>query len=123
MLRTRGGEIVAYGQSAGGERNFENGITIIMAACRCRESTVAGDEINIAVGIGGGTCVGLPDATLLCAGSNIQNAGLLQCVGVVRHDPAVVRSDVAGGSPGDKDIFICQEQCGALVFAQRIELA
>src|ERR1700676_1977804 len=115
-------EIVAYRQSPGGERNFENGITIIVPAGRRRELTVACDEVNVAVGIGGGTGVRLPDATFLCAGSNIENASLLQCVRVVRHDPAVVGADVAGRSPGDEDIAVCQEQGGALIFTKRVEL-
>ena len=70
----------------------------------------------------GGSGVGLPDAAFLGAGRDVEDPGLLQRARVVRHDPAIVRTNIAGGGPGDENVAAGEEQGGALIFEQRIEL-
>src|ERR1700726_1572529 len=93
-----------------------------MASSCCREFPVAGYEIEVPFVVGGLPRVRLPDAALLRAGRNVEHTRLFQRARVVSHHPAVVWTNVARRRPGDKNVAVCQQQRGALIFPPRIEL-
>src|ERR1700732_2551303 len=92
-----------------------------MASSCCREFSVAGYEIDVAFAVGSGPRVRLPDAALLRAGRHVEHAHLFQGARIVSHHPAVVRANVARRRPGDKNVAVCQQQRGPVIFRARIE--
>jgi hypothetical protein len=67
---------------------------------------IAGDVVDVAGGIDGGGPAGLPDSAQLTVGRGAEDAGLLEGLGVVSHDPTVIGAEIFVGGPGDVDLAV-----------------
>ncbi len=119
VFGVEGREVVGEFERLGVE--FEEAVAVVATASVDVEAAVASGYDDVAVGVGGGTGVGGPDATVVGVGRGVEDGALLEGVGVVGDDPAVVGGDVAGASPGERDGVVGEEQGGARVFMPWVE--
>src|SRR5216684_3534322 len=86
------------------------------------ELAVSGDHEDVAVLVGGGTGVALPDGAVGSIGRSVENRFLLESVRFIGHQPTVVRADVARRTPREIDRVLRKKQSGARIFVERIEV-
>src|SRR5262249_46858464 len=80
-----------------------------------------GDHKHVAPGIGGRRGVALPDAALVGVRGCIEDGYLRKSLGIVGHDPAMIRADVAGGGPGQIYVPVREQESRARILSSRIE--
>ena len=107
-------EEIADCETSIGQSHFEDRVAIIAAGRHeCGEFPVTGDQEHVAFLVGGRTGIALPDSAFFGVGGCIEDRPLGQRSGVVGHQPAVIRVDVARRAPSEEDISSLFLQRGA----------
>ncbi len=119
VFGVEGREVVGELEGLGVE--FEEAVAVVAASTIHVETAVAGGYDDVALRVGGGTGVAGPDAAVVGVGRGVEDGALLQGMGIVGDDPAVIRGDVAGASPGEGDGVVGEEQGGARIFMPGVE--
>ena len=97
-----GGEVVGGCEGVAGEVELEDGVAVVAAALIGVEAALAGDYEDVAVTVGGGADAG-PDAGGVSIRRGVEDGSLLESVGVITDDPAVVWGMVTEGCPREVD--------------------
>src|SRR5215475_9407195 len=98
------------------------GVTVIASAGRRVERSIAGRHVNISLYVGGRSSVTCPNSALSAIGGHVESRFLGQRCWIVCHHPAVIRTNVAGRSPGEIERGLGQQQGCARVLEQWIEV-
>src|SRR5262249_48519958 len=111
-----GGGLVWRGD-VGGElqigSEFEDGVAVVAPLVVPGEIPVTSHREDVAVLVRRKASIALPDRRLSSIGRGVEGALLPKRVGVVRHQPAVIRTNVAGRAPREIDRVFGQKERGA----------
>src|SRR5262249_5497050 len=99
----------------------EDGVAVVAPLVVPGEIPVTSHREDVAVLVRRKASIALPDRRLSSIGRGVEGALLPKRVGVVRHQPAVIRTNVAGRAPREIDRVFGQKERGAGIFAQCVE--